>query len=498
MLEAAALDRAVDAALLRRARLPPPAAVARSLARLDRARARRAADRRVPLRVERMHRQVVLADVVPRLFLGPFGERVELDDAAVVVVDLDLADVRAARPLVAPEPGDPRVEAGQMPVQRPHLAHVAAEQPVVDAAAEEVLAVRARHPLDLGAVRQQDAQVEARVAVAEVFDRLVALLRQAPRVDREHLDLRIELVGEIDQDHVVGLQRGRDRDARREALEGPLEHRLRLLALELDRQLTCLQLVDQLNAHAASSRCRARAGSRPARAPRSSSLDRRLNSEKDSPGSRPCSQPLDQPGDGGIELVGRDAAEQRLADRGACAEPAADEDVVGLPPGAVLVAGGRALEAEIADPVLGARVRAAVEVQPQVGDVVAEARLEPVDEPAEPRLRLGHREVAVRLAGAGDRVAPDRVRVEREADRGELARDPLGLRLGDADQDQVLLAGDPDRRLPPARRGRRSRSAGRPRSGRAGSERRSSRAPARAAAGCRGGCPGRDAAGSRV
>ena len=73
---------------------------------------------------------------------------------------------------------------------------------------------------------------------------------------------------------------------------------------------------------------------------------------------------------------------------------------------------------------------AAVEVEPQVGDVVPEPRFEPVDEPAEARLRLRHREVAVRLACAGDRVAPDRVRIEREADLAELVRDALRVRLG--------------------------------------------------------------------
>ena len=40
---------------------------------------------------------------------------------------------------------------------------------------------------------------------------------------------------------------GRDRDARREPLDRPLEQRLRLLALELDRELARLQFVDQLD-----------------------------------------------------------------------------------------------------------------------------------------------------------------------------------------------------------------------------------------------------------
>src|SRR5438132_7727755 len=84
VLEAAGLDRAVDAALLRRVLLPPPAAGAVGLAGLDRACARRAADRRVALVVERVIRHVVLAHVVPDLVLRPLGERVELHDRAVV------------------------------------------------------------------------------------------------------------------------------------------------------------------------------------------------------------------------------------------------------------------------------------------------------------------------------------------------------------------------------------------------------------------------------
>ena len=69
------------------------------------------------------------------------------------------------------------------------------------------------------------------------------------------------------------------------------------------------------------------------------------------------------------------------------------------------VAHRRALEAEIADPVLAAGVGAAVEVQPEPGDVVAEPALQVLDQDAEPALRLGDGEVAVRLPGASDRVA---------------------------------------------------------------------------------------------
>src|SRR3954454_7116242 len=160
VLEAAGLDRAVDAALLRRIRLPPPASGAQVLAGLRGPRARRAADRGVALVVERVVGQVVLAHVVPHLVLGPLGERVELHYRTVVVVDLDLADVAACRPLVAAQPGDPRVEPRQVPLQRLDLAHLAAEQPVLDAAVEEVRAVLLDHCVHGRLRRREQVEVE--------------------------------------------------------------------------------------------------------------------------------------------------------------------------------------------------------------------------------------------------------------------------------------------------------------------------------------------------
>src|SRR5436190_9541220 len=94
--------------------------------------------------------------------------------------------------------------------------------------------------------------------------------------------------------------------------------------------------------------------------------------------------------------------------------------------------------------VLCAGVRAAVEVQPQFGDLRVEALLESLDEAPEARLRLGDREVAVRLARARDRVAPHGIDVEREADlldRGDRLRHALVRNAGD---DEVLLARQPD------------------------------------------------------
>ena len=126
-------------------------------------------------------------------------------------------------------------------------------------------------------------------------------------------------------------------------------------------------------------------------------------------------------------VLGRDPAEDRPRDRGVGAEAAAQEQVVGLAAHAFLVAHRRALEAEIADPVVPAGVRAAVEVQLQSGERVAEAGLEVLDEGAEPRLGLRDGEVAVRLAGARDRLGTERVACERQAELRQPLADALEL-----------------------------------------------------------------------
>src|SRR5439155_4111044 len=166
VLEAAGLDRAVDAALLRRVRLPPPPSGAVGLAGTNRTGARRAADRRIALVVQRVVGHVVLAHVVPNLVLRPLGERVELHDRAVVVVDLDLADVRPGRPLITAKARDPGVEGGEVPGQRADLADVAAEEAVLDRLAKQVAALPLDHAAYVFLLRCEDLEIQARVAVA--------------------------------------------------------------------------------------------------------------------------------------------------------------------------------------------------------------------------------------------------------------------------------------------------------------------------------------------
>ena len=88
----------------------------------------------------------------------------------------------------------------------------------------------------------------------------------------------------------------------------------------------------------------------------------------------------DEPADDVVEQVGADAAEDGAADARVAAEPAAQVDLVRLVARAALVADGAALEADVADPVLRAGVRAAVEVELELADVVAEPALEALDQ----------------------------------------------------------------------------------------------------------------------
>src|SRR5919201_4873727 len=160
--------------------------------------------------------------------------------------------------------------------------------------------------------------------------------------------------------------------------------------------------------------------------------------------SKPAGEPAgDKPRDRLVELLARDAAEDRPRDRRGGAQASAQEDVVGLPAPALVIARCRALKADVADPVLCARVRAAVEVEAELGDVIPEAALDPLDECAEPSLRLRDGEVAVRFAGAGERARANVVRVEREADRRQLGDNALGLAVRDVSEHEVLLARDP-------------------------------------------------------
>src|SRR5215208_8153544 len=108
----------VDAAL-ELVRAGPPAR-ALVLAGGDRPRAVDSPDRRVPLVVQRVVRNLVDGDVRVDALRVPVDERLDLPDA-VALRPLDLLRVRTRRRLPAPDPGDPRVVPGERALERLHL-----------------------------------------------------------------------------------------------------------------------------------------------------------------------------------------------------------------------------------------------------------------------------------------------------------------------------------------------------------------------------------------
>src|ERR1700750_314022 len=83
--------------------------------------ARRAADRRIALVVQRVVGQLAFEDPVPDVLLGPERERVVLLDPGALGVVLDQLGGRARVGLLAADAGDPRVRAGQRALQRRDL-----------------------------------------------------------------------------------------------------------------------------------------------------------------------------------------------------------------------------------------------------------------------------------------------------------------------------------------------------------------------------------------
>src|SRR5207244_2385465 len=121
----------VQAALLERLLLPPPAPLALVLPGVDRPRARLAADREEAALVEGVVGHLMLADVGPHLLRRPVRERVELDERALGRPEggIELYDGHLgprARTLVPALARHPRFQRTERAHQRLHLPNAAA------------------------------------------------------------------------------------------------------------------------------------------------------------------------------------------------------------------------------------------------------------------------------------------------------------------------------------------------------------------------------------
>src|SRR6266849_3473160 len=213
----------VQAAFLVLGRFPPPAAGAHVLAGLDGARAGRTADRWIALRVQRIHRQGMLARVLPGLRLGPVGERIELDEAAVLQIQIDHRHLRASGRLLAAQARDPRRAARERARERLELADGAALLALGDAASEgeeSFLALELLHRRAIGKV----ALDEDAVATPHLLHHLVGLGMEAAGVEREDAQTRRVASRQVDERDVFDTEAGSDARALAEAGVRPGQH----------------------------------------------------------------------------------------------------------------------------------------------------------------------------------------------------------------------------------------------------------------------------------
>ena len=129
---------------------------------------------------------VVLRDVVPDVLLAPLGERVGLPEL-VLVVPVELRRLAAARRLIAPHAGHPRVHLRQRLLERLHLANAAAG---VGVRVPQLVAVLGALPREAHALVHLDLHA---VAVLELAPCLVGLGEEQPGVERKEARLGLDL-----------------------------------------------------------------------------------------------------------------------------------------------------------------------------------------------------------------------------------------------------------------------------------------------------------------
>src|ERR1700722_13088990 len=192
---------------------PGPAPAARVGPSVDPERAGRAADRRVAVVDQRVDQHSVGGDVVVDLLLGPADDRVDLDHLPAVV-PLDHLGLAAVAGLVPADAGDPRVIVGQRPLQRLHLAQVAAQVRVTPVEPGAELGVLLGDGAGRGDVNQVD-----RVHDLDRVPGAYRLGEVVTGVEEDHVDAGPDGRGQVD-DHRVG-HGGGDADPVAEGVGGP-------------------------------------------------------------------------------------------------------------------------------------------------------------------------------------------------------------------------------------------------------------------------------------
>src|SRR5262245_25429576 len=171
----------------------------------------RAADRVVAAVMQGVVDDLVRADVAPDVLLAPVRQRRAL--VLVARVEHKLRRARAARRLVATQPGDPRVYLAQRALERLDLAHPAAGIGVVLPEAVDFLV-----PVDV----DRDP-----VAFLDLPPGLVGLREQDAGVEREDARLGLDPQEHVEDHRRLLLEGAGDVQARVELVDDVGEHLLR-------------------------------------------------------------------------------------------------------------------------------------------------------------------------------------------------------------------------------------------------------------------------------
>ena len=141
----------------------------------------------------------------------------------MVGVDGGLAHFCPRHRLLAPEPGDPGVEACEGAAERLHLPDAAAFLAVLDALVEEVDAALAHQSFDGLTLWEEHLDRDA-VALADGVHDGVGLGVEAPGVQRDDPSATVDAREHVDENDALGTEARDQRDAGRERVDGPREH----------------------------------------------------------------------------------------------------------------------------------------------------------------------------------------------------------------------------------------------------------------------------------